>query len=105
MTHGSRNAYAPGTGGYARLQPYHFAALRYLSDGYSTATWLIARACGFDRVNGCRATARARNILKTLERHGYVAGIRASWGSDVRWWKITDAGRSIVASIAAEGDA
>lgn len=80
------------------LNHFHHAALAYLADGYCTATHHVARACGFDKINGDRATARARNILKTLEGRGLVEGVRASRSGNVYWWRITDAGREAVQS-------
>lgn len=65
------------------------AALAYLSDGHTTATHHVARACGLTPCNA----HRARTVLKRLERWGLVEGITAPHGGAVYWWRITDAGR------------
>ena len=70
-------------------------ALEYLADG-TAATCRIAHACCFDRIDGDRATARARNLLRRLARWGMVDGLCTPGGGNIRWWKITDAGREAI---------
>lgn len=66
------------------------AVLSALAKGYSTATHWLSVPLG----NG-NNTAKTRRFLKRLESKGLVQGISAtqSFGG-VRWWKITDEGRS-----------
>lgn len=73
-----------------------YVALRYLELGSATATHHVARTLGYDRVSGDRATTRARTLLRRLVRWGYVEGLRPAWGGDVRWYRITDAGREAI---------
>lgn len=73
-----------------------YMALRYLQCGSSTATYHVARTLGYDRVSGTAATRRARTLLRRLQRWGFVEGVRAPSGGDVRWYRITDAGREAI---------
>lgn len=72
------------------LSLHDHTALAYLTNGYSTATWHIARVCGL------ASTSRARTLLRRLERWGLVEGEGIAYGGKVRWWRITDAGRQAV---------
>lgn len=73
-----------------------YIALGYVAGG-EVATHHVARTLGYGRVSGHRATARARILLRRLERWGYVSGERGVVGGNVRWWKITDAGQQALA--------
>lgn len=52
---------------------------------------------------GCPGdTAKTRRLLKGLEAQGLVEGVAAFNGGVTRWWKITDAGRSLIARARGE---
>lgn len=64
------------------------------SDG-SIATHWIAKRLGTD-------CAKARRILKRLEKRGLVEGVAAPRSGLVFWWKITAAGRQALAAIGSD---
>lgn len=68
-------------------------ALGYLSQGREVASCHIQRLCQHP---DAQAT---RRMLRGLERAGLVAGSRGRSGR-VYWWRITDAGRAVVAEAA-----
>ena len=73
-----------------------FTALRYLEGIGAIMTHHVARTLGYDRVSGDRATARARALLRRLERRGYVTSEKPVLYGNIIFWNVTDAGRAAV---------
>jgi len=76
-----------------RLTRDEHVALTCLQGGYGTATYRVAAALWSPRI---RSTARARTILRRLQRWGLVQGVTTPDGGNICWWRITDAGRKAV---------
>ena len=72
-----------------KLTKAEHAALERVAASHVIATQWIAIACGFGH-----ATDKARRLLQSLAKRGFVEGVSASRGSRVYWWRITDSGRS-----------
>lgn len=71
-------------------------ALSRVGDGEgSIATHWIAKRLGTD-------CAKARRILKRLEKSGLVEGVAAQRSGAVFWWQMTAAGRQALAAIGAD---
>jgi DNA-binding PadR family transcriptional regulator len=68
-------------------------ALAYLSQGRETASCHIQRRCSHPDAQ------TTRRMLKRLQRDGLIAGVESRSGR-VYWWRITDAGRAVVAEAA-----
>ncbi len=73
-----------------------FTALRYLEGIGAIMTHHVARTLGYDRGSGHRSTARARVLLRRLERWGYVTSEKPILYGNIIFWEVTDAGRAAV---------
>jgi len=93
MTDFMTNMHPPQVADERRLTLQEHTALTFLAEGARAMTWQVARAC--DLIAGRRCLPQARNMLRRLERWGYIthgstpAGYYASWS-------ITEAGRKAV---------
>lgn len=64
--------------------------LAFLSEGGPVATHHIAGLCRHAR------TATARDMMKRLEKRGFVRGVAAQGKTRIYWWQITDLGKMAV---------
>lgn len=69
------------------------ALARVGSSAGSIATHWVAGACGFRE-----DTSKGRRLLLKLAKVGLVEGVTTRSGR-VFWWKVTDAGRAILAGL------
>lgn len=74
------------------LKPDHIHILKIISGVFSIQTYRVAQRMCYDRIHGDRATAKARNMLLTLERNGYAE-------HDGPYWKATTAGINLVEGL------
>lgn len=64
--------------------------LAFLSEGGPVATHHIAGLCRHS------STKTARDMMKRLEKRGFVRGVAAHGKTRIYWWQITDMGRMAV---------
>jgi len=76
-----------------KLSLQEHTALSLLADRAKGMTWEIARACGY--ISGRRCLPQVRNMLRRLERWGYVDHAKTPDGYYATY-SITDAGRRAV---------
>lgn len=76
-----------------KLSLIDHTALTFLASGDRATTVVIASSCGL--VVGRRCLPQARNMLRRLERWGYISNGYTAPGH-YALWTITDAGRKAV---------